>query len=814
MYSRLISDGNDQYQCRSVLNEGRWLDPTNLQNWQPPSCMMHTYKPKEAQSCFTGRRLVFAGDSMVRETFWAVARQLVINGQVPEPKEAEKHSNVHLTIENIRMDFYWDPYMNTTGIQSAFDFPDDVAKPAMTIVGTGLWFAKNSGVEAFNLWKEAVDETVIASKGRGEVPSDLVVFLPVLEPVWDRLSTARKTITPETVFQMNSYLEELSNAKYANVAMSFKCMLETAAPEVTHDEEGLHLVRTVTAAQAQVLINIRCNDHQEKKFPYDKTCCYKYPLPNSIQILFFALVLLVLPVLYHLQTQGRLNKSYIPSEPILAALIAFGWILVYAYYTDRTHLFGKEQKQFSLEQFWFLVALTLLVGWFTTETAEKDQPLLSRDQTDEWKGWMQILILIYHYLGASKVAWIYNVIRVMVAMYLFMTGFGHTVFFYKKADFGFKRVVAVMVRLNLLNVVLAYTMDTDYLFYYFSPLVSFWFGVVWITMWIKHEKNSDMRFLGAKILISAIVVTILTMTPGILETLFSVLNTVAKIKWDAVEWRFRVSLDMWIVYVGMIVAIMFVKSAEIKAWQHWQQARNITVGLSIAIIPLFIIFEASLPSKFVYNKWHPYISFLPITAFIVLRNGSQRLRNAHSAGFAFIGRCSLETFILQFHIWLAGDTKGILVIVGPSQRRWVSFIFGTIVFVFISWKVASLTGTLTDWIMGAQKKPKAVVPPPPAAAPEPTANGGQKDIEMVETKKDDPSQSTTSDSNGHTHTEQPEDQEEPLLPPPVTSTRNLTFREKLVKVIGIYWQDLRVRTVFMILLLWFTNLVLPPLLPN
>jgi hypothetical protein len=152
---------------------------------------------------------------------------------------------------------------------------------------------------------------------------------------------------------------------------------------------------------------------------------------------------------------------------------------------------------------------------------------------------------------------------------------------------------------------------------------------------------------------------------------------------------------------------------------------------------------------------------------------------------------------LQFHIWLAGDTKGILVIVGPSQWRWVSFIFGTILFVFLSWKVASVTGTITNWIMGNQKKPATVAPVAPIAsapiAPAPAADGEkatENDVEKTESPVSPESQ-------------------EPLLPPPVTSSRELSLNEKLIRVLGIYWEDLGFRTTAIILAFWFINLVQP-----
>ncbi|KAI9308242.1 10 TM acyl transferase domain found in Cas1p-domain-containing protein [Cunninghamella echinulata] len=325
---------------------------------------------------------------------------------------------------------------------------------------------------------------------------------------------------------------------------------------------------------------------------------------------------------------------------------------------------------------------------------------------------MQLIILVYHFTGASGTAGIYDAVRSLVAAYLFQTGYGHFFFFYKKKDFGMKRFLNVMIRLNLLTFVLMYLMNTDYLSYYFTPLVSLWFIIIWLTMYIGHSYNQKVWFMLLKMFIACCFSTALIHTPGILEALFDILSFVANIHWKAAEWRFRLALDAYIVYIGMLFAFATIKFNEHKIHEraYYPPAKWISVGLSAIGMVWYFWFELSQPNKQTYNAKHPYVSWIPILSFIVLRNCTLFLRNINSGFFMWIGKCSLETFIGQFHMWLAADTKGLLIVLPSTWIQssptspyynwgwWLNFIISSIVFLYICHYLSQTTGTLTQWL--------------------------------------------------------------------------------------------------------------------
>ncbi|KAM0747163.1 Cas1p-domain-containing protein [Meredithblackwellia eburnea MCA 4105] len=739
-----ILDSKDPHQCQSLLNTGRWLDADHKQ-WQPQGCMLHPYSKKDVNECLQGRHVVFIGDSTVRQVFYATVKHV-------DPSIStlgEKHSDRTFTLpSSLQLSFFWDPFLNSTNMDNLLDgklIGEAGTVPTMAVVGSGIWYLRHSesGSGGIPQWEQRMN-ALFDSVQPGHLPAervvaDEVVLMPVERAVESRLSPERAaTLHNSDIQRMNDHLDHLLHESRNNptklaIPRVFNTLIEGLEGET---EDGLHFSESVAKVQAQVLLNLRCNEAHRKVFPFDRTCCSAYPAPNWVQVLLLVFGLVWAPVGLWLVHKGDTPSStlrFFPPQKYLVPLSIFSFSVTFLFLADRTSLFLKENKQYTALSFAVLSLASLLAGYLTLTPPDKDLGFLNRDQTDEWKGWMQVAILIYHYVGASKISGIYNPIRVLVAAYLFQTGYGHLTFFYKKGDFGFKRVAGVLVRLNLLTIVLAYLMKTDYLSYYFSPLVTIWFLIIWVTMWAFNSYNKSLPFLISKLVVGSILAWAYFSLPGPLEASFKVINAVFATEWNATEWRFRVTLDMWIVWVGMGTALLFIKIKEWK-WEdrpEWDSWKKYTVWASWATLVGYMVFELTRASKFVYNAYHPYVSIFPVLAFCVVRNATPYLRSTSSKFFIFFGQCSLETFIIQFHLFIAGDTRGIIMMIpGGAWLRPLNFAITSIVFVFVSDQTAKATGSLTEWI--------CAVPKPNTARPPPASGGGGGEYVALSTTGDGP----------------------------------------------------------------------------
>ncbi|KAL5326830.1 hypothetical protein ACEPPN_004519 [Leptodophora sp. 'Broadleaf-Isolate-01'] len=752
-------DAYDPFKCSALQNKGEWLDPGTKWNtwnafksWQPPGCMMHEYTKRDIQECFQKRRLVFIGDSTTRQIFWAVAKKMDQQKAQKEIEEMldldEKHTDLAFESDGIKVKFIWDPWLNSTALAEELKLfkayssakSDEPESAGLLLLGTpGLWYARHGQENYFKDFRDSIDAIIpymdhlpendtslpvpMTLASRQESPN-LLLMAPIQVPRYEALSPSRvETMTPEKIDQMNDFLQQASAHSRADIVWSYSLM--TWDGDSPYEESGLHVVENVATAKAEVLLNLRCNaDAALKGYPFDRTCCSNYTQPGGAQWMMILGGMLVLPAILfsrrrHVSQIGR----FLPQSEILTAMTVFGLVVCYCFYTDRTQIFDKVHKKFEGSQFLAACGAATAVGALSirrsksptaSAKAPQDIEFLPREQTDEWKGWMQFIVLIYHYTHGSSNLGIYQIIRLLIAAYLFMTGYGHTMFFLKSEDYSFKRCAAVLIRLNLLSCVLPYMMRTNYLFYYFAPLVSFWFLVIYFTLKIGHSRNSNLIFLLGKILISVALTTAFTKIPGVLEFVGTVLHYTCAISWNISEWRFRSSLDLYIVYIGMILAALSLRSFRLESGSiSPKSAIDLLIQLTIKFPLLFqaalIALALGLPpgmwgllrkshTKEDYNWWQPFISFIPILCYIVLRNFLRVFRSYHSTVFAWLGRCSLETYILQYHIWLAADTKGLLKL-GLWDSR-IETVVLTAVFFWVSWHTAEATHILTRWIVG------------------------------------------------------------------------------------------------------------------
>lgn len=439
---------------------------------------------------------------------------------------------------------------------------------------------------------------------------------------------------------------------------------------------------------------------------------------------------------FPLMAQWKSRRAFVTAQ-----YQVFG-ILAIAYAINNWPVSYPREENHKEGLFWCLIA-GLVVAAVCTMKHEPDSTnrgvqLLSRDQTEEWKGWMQFVFIMYHYYRNRS---IYNEIRVFVSAYVWMTGFGNFLYFDKKQDFSLERMVSMWMRINYFPIMLSLFLGVKLELYYVVPLHTVGFFMTMATCYLAkvlrdkypqkldHEK-ANMAALGICLLV---------------HVLFFETSAKGLLTWFSPEYSFRFGTDKYSAWIGMVCGFLW---GRFKTYMQWcygvddsngdssaasevssgdseadtkklqnpkkQQAMYIQRASGFALILGWYFMFGSETNKVVYNPRHPFVFWMPIAGFLLLRNSSKRLTEMHSTVLEFLGRITLETYVLQFHVFMCKNVQFIPVVIpgsgvnGLAVLKFVNMLITGAGFIALSWYARQSTiviqESVTELVTDMKKK--------------------------------------------------------------------------------------------------------------
>lgn len=288
---------------------------------------MRNYQDRDIKTCLNSKRLVFIGDSVTRQLYFQMAHSLDSTLPAAPTDDERKHVDYDLTTsQNVRLSFFWDPFLNTSNAL-AFAQPSNSPNnpptnnedtPGLLVFGSGLWYLRyadtSGGLPAWEAMVENLLENLSTSRKEA---ADLVVVLPIENVVPSKLSPERaSTMHASDIDAMNSDLAHRLRPPYSIDPFAFFVPPEGPIPATlpsvfnqmlapSQTEDGLHFSASVVKMQASILLNLRCNEQLPKVYPFDTTCCRRYPWPAPAHLLVLGGFLIWGPLCWFLARRYR-----------------------------------------------------------------------------------------------------------------------------------------------------------------------------------------------------------------------------------------------------------------------------------------------------------------------------------------------------------------------------------------------------------------------------------------------------------------------------------------------------------------------------
>ncbi|CAG4963040.1 unnamed protein product [Colias eurytheme] len=716
--------------CTWLLSSGRYKGD---HEWQPYGCMLHKYSKTDARRClrylaFWGKynSFAFIGDSRLEQLYEHFISGLKTRLDMDTSYSTIDHHMPNYTyVDNklrLSVTFIWTENVSKTMVDKFRMWQHSDQPPSVIVASSGLSLVKNRNVSESNLEEYKRNLTRLVQ------PID-ALSLKGTHVLWKLLESVDNTKLRSDVKINNNDIDAYNRAAVEILQHSATKLWNAprlaAIGALTPD--GWSLSPTALRHSTQILLNMFCNDHMNFN---DGTCCAQPEPCTQLQVMTFALFL-VCAVLVLVRSLWRwsqtfkqkldgyslVNKQTKQPSPMVA-LAKLGMIMSYFYLCDRTNFFMKENKYYSEWSFWLPVGYVFALGLFFTDESKSSSHsrVLHREQTSEWKGWMQLVTLASQVTGAGKVLPIYMLVRALLSAYLFLTGYGHLYYTWKTADLGLVRYFRVIFRLNFFTIVLCLTMNRPYQFYSFIPLVSFWYTLMFaifalpphITPLSSHTVESkpyQYLYIATKVIGLLAIVTILYMSEVFFQKIFVMRPWKALFvnsDDDIHQWWLDWKQDRYSMAYGIMFAIAYLLAQRYNLLDDNNHSNLFTPGISLTAtflafigIGSYVTFTFFCTNTFDCNEIHSYVSFLPIISYILLRNVSGALRTRHSSLFAWFGGITLELFASQSHIWLAADTHGVLVLI-PSAPI-LNLILTSYIFVFTAHEIHKLTAIILPY---------------------------------------------------------------------------------------------------------------------
>ena len=234
-------------------------------------------------------------------------------------------------------------------------------------------------------------------------------------------------------------------------------------------------------------------------------------------------------------------------------------------------------------------------------------------------------------------------------------------------------MISMWLRINYFPILLSVFLDVPLELYYVVPLHTAGFFITMATCYISsliQEKTGASAWRSNCI---AIVIALLV------HVVFYETQLVNSLKFFSDEYNFRFQSDKYSAWVGMLSGLLWTKFQEYMQWVYAGEQTRVGYMWAQRIIGALLLWFwwyafGFMSDKYMYNPLHPYIFWMPVAGFLMLRNSSKYLTELHSTVLEFFGQITLETYVLQFHLFMCKNVQHIPIVIpgsGPDGPLWI-----------------------------------------------------------------------------------------------------------------------------------------------